>query len=82
MLVGVDPVEQGLVASLARPGGNITGLTVTTTAMTQRRLEPTEGAYAQPPAGGRAGDGGELKKVLACDLLPGKYTREQRGIAV
>jgi putative tryptophan/tyrosine transport system substrate-binding protein len=40
MLVGVDPVEQGLVASLARPGGNITGLTVTTTAMTQKRLEP------------------------------------------
>jgi putative ABC transport system substrate-binding protein len=39
MLVGVDPVELGLVTSLARPGGNLTGLSVTTTEITQKRLE-------------------------------------------
>src|SRR5262245_44218822 len=39
MLVGVDPVEQGLIASLARPGGNITGLSVMTIELTQKRLE-------------------------------------------
>jgi putative ABC transport system substrate-binding protein len=39
ILVGVDPVEQGLVASLARPGGNITGLSVMTIELTQKRLE-------------------------------------------
>jgi putative ABC transport system substrate-binding protein len=39
MLVGVDPVAQGLVASLARPGGNITGLTIMTRELSGKRLE-------------------------------------------
>jgi putative ABC transport system substrate-binding protein len=36
---GSDLVETGLVASMARPGGNVTGLTLMTTAMHQKRLE-------------------------------------------
>jgi putative tryptophan/tyrosine transport system substrate-binding protein len=35
----VDPVGDGLVASLGRPGGNITGLTLTTPEMTAKRLQ-------------------------------------------
>jgi ABC transporter substrate binding protein len=36
---GVDPVEAGLVESLARPGGNVTGLTNLTTELGDKRLE-------------------------------------------
>jgi len=38
-LTGVDPVETGLVASLARPGGNLTGVTNLNTQLWQKRVE-------------------------------------------
>jgi ABC-type uncharacterized transport system substrate-binding protein len=37
--VGLDPVEAGYVESLARPGGNITGLTILETDLGGKRLE-------------------------------------------
>ena len=36
---GTDPVEAGLVESLARPGGNVTGLTNLTRELGGKRLE-------------------------------------------
>src|SRR6266478_1591236 len=38
-VTGSDPVEQGLVASMNRPGGNLTGATTLAVEMGQKRLE-------------------------------------------
>lgn len=43
-----DPVEQGLVASLARPGGNVTGLTSHAPGISQKYVERLREAI--PPA--------------------------------
>ena len=39
MAASVDPVGQGLVLSLARPGGNVTGLSLQSTETIGKRLE-------------------------------------------
>jgi putative tryptophan/tyrosine transport system substrate-binding protein len=50
--IGGDPVRLGLVASFARPGGNVTGVSVLSTAVVAKRLEllhellPTTGTVA------------------------------------
>jgi putative ABC transport system substrate-binding protein len=37
--VGADPVETGLVASLARPGGNLTGVSILNAQLGQKRVQ-------------------------------------------
>jgi len=43
MIAGADPVAAGLVESLARPGGNVTGVTNIVTDLTGKRLELIKG---------------------------------------
>jgi putative tryptophan/tyrosine transport system substrate-binding protein len=66
MTSGVDPVAEGLVASLARPGGNVTGLSALSKDLIPKRLEVLKDAVPRLTRVGvlrlRAiGGGGELQ---------------------
>ena len=51
-----DPVGSGFVASLARPGGNITGLSTLAPELSGKRLELLKENRSETPSRGRLGD--------------------------
>jgi putative ABC transport system substrate-binding protein len=72
--LGVDPVEVGLIESLARPGGNVTGVTNLSTELGGKRLELLKEAVPKiahvavlydPAASGSARDVKEVLTVAA-----------------
>ena len=70
MASGSDPVASGLVASLARPGGNLTGLTSLNQELITKRLEVLKDAV---PKLGRVGllrpsTSGQLKEIRRAAL--------------
>lgn len=62
---GGDPVALGLVASLARPGGNITGVTVITDVLWPKRLELLRELIGQDRLIGILNDPDNLTAALA-----------------
>ena len=56
-----DPVGTGLVVSLARPGGNVTGLSIQQTDLASKRLEMLREVLPQSPYGGNFGRYGQPK---------------------
>jgi len=72
MLVGVDPVSAGLVPSLSRPGGNLTGVATMATALNQKRVELLK---ALRPTATRVG------VVLAPNVANPIYKRESEMAA-
>jgi putative ABC transport system substrate-binding protein len=70
-----DPVGAGLVASLARPGGNVTGNSGLSTELNTKRLEILKDAVSRlsrvgllRPAGGGAGTALQLKELRPAAL--------------
>jgi putative ABC transport system substrate-binding protein len=64
MTTGSDPVETGLIASLARPGGNLTGLTSVTLDLSGKRLELLKESVPQLSRVAVLYDGSNPSKLL------------------
>jgi putative tryptophan/tyrosine transport system substrate-binding protein len=78
--IAADPVEQRLVASLARPGGQVTGLTVMASHLTGKRVELLDAtvpglarlavlAMAEPSTGLNADEAAAAARALGIEPL-------------
>lgn len=68
-VAGSDPVAEGWAKSLARPGGQVTGLTVTFPDLASKRLELLKEALPQLVRLGVLADPGEVKLPLVTDFM-------------
>ena len=64
-----DPVGSGLVASLARPGGNITGLTTFATGLVAKRLELLKGLASRSTQVGVLWQPGVFAELTTRDMM-------------
>ena len=79
MATGADPIAYGLVASLARPGGNVTGLSGFFEATPIKMLEL---AAALVPPGARVAVLLELKTAFSLPQYRGDFARAAKTVGV
>jgi ABC-type uncharacterized transport system substrate-binding protein len=77
---GADPVETGLAASLARPGGMVTGITNLTTELVAKVLEVLRAAVPHTERVGYLVDGNLGDKSMASQLAAARRSAAAYGI--
>jgi putative ABC transport system substrate-binding protein len=70
--LSVDPVADGLAASLARPGGNVTGLTTLSAELSQKHLEILSAVLPQLSRIGALLNPDNVGNVTQWQFLPGR----------
>ncbi len=79
VFIGADPVGPGYVASLARPGGNITGVVISETGLADKRLQLLKEVI---PQASRIGILGASDIALATQWQEAKTAAQALGITV
>ena len=77
--IAVDPVGNGMVASLARPGGNVTGLSTQTTELASKRLELLREVFPnlrRLAIIGNVGYPGSVLEIAEVQTLAGRFAMD------
>src|SRR5262245_53170644 len=82
LAIDFDPQAKGYVASLARPGGNVTGLFVRQIELAAKRVEIVREAFPRPTALGIVFDTTSREQRDAAAEAAGKFGLEPRMIEV
>jgi putative ABC transport system substrate-binding protein len=72
--MGTDPVEIGLVASLNRPGGNLTGVSLLNVELASKRLELLHEVVAAPIVGLLVNPNNRNSEIMSRDVQAAAHT--------